>query len=149
MSVSGQVQKKLPTATPGRMKVQVSGSWYYASQEDLQGMELGDTVELEVKSFPAGDKTLWGVQKWRKTASGDGVHAPAPPTGSQFAKTLLPTPTGLPEGVRLTVSNWVAAAITAGAVKTELQLEEFALAARRAYHKVENWHPVDDDTGIP
>ena len=146
MSVRGQVQR-IGATQKGTPKIQVSGSWYYAGQTDITNMKVGDTVEMDVKSFMAGDKELWGIQSWKPL--GDGVHAPAPPTGSQFAKTLLPTPTGLPEGVRLTVSNWVAAAITAGAVKTELQLEEFALAARRAYHKVEKWHPVDDEKDIP
>jgi hypothetical protein len=122
---------------PGKSPVVlIDGQKYYAGATDLSGMSVGDKVEMDCASKNYRGETTWFLNGYKVL-----VKAQGPGPLVTRAPTAVTAPTGpaaatvkvMTEGERLTVSNWVAAAIAAGKVEGSADLLPWARAALCAY----------------
>ena len=115
--------------------VNVSGQDYYAPKVDLSGIGIGDKISFDSNSSDYRGSTYWYLNGYKVLvkATGPGpLVTPAPQSiaAPTLAQQGLNAP--LTEGERLTVSNWVAAAIQAGHIKDRADLGIWAKAACEA-----------------
>lgn len=117
----------------GKATITIDGQLHYAGNTDLGGLTIGDRIFYSATSFANGK--LWGIDKGWKLLSAAPKYAPPPQsTPTQIAAPMPAStaPTGISEGERLTISNWVAAAITAGLIKDTADMGIWACAACQA-----------------
>ena len=119
-------------------------SLYYAGNTDLAGLAVGDKIQFTCTSFANGKlwgidkgwKLLYGASKYPPLSSATPSHTPSATGVAAPDRSPLAAPqAGLTEGERLTVSNWVAQAISAGLVKDKVELIAWAVAAKAAIRK--------------
>lgn len=116
----------------GKPTVTVDGQVYSASQVDLSGMQVGDKIEMDTASSVYNGATVWFLNGY-KLVQGAQKYPPSQATPSGISTPIAPQAApGISEGERLTVSNWVAAAIAAGLVKDHADLGIWAHTALEA-----------------
>jgi hypothetical protein len=125
----------------GKPTVMVDGQTYYVGKNvDTSTLGIGDKISFDSNSSVFRGETYWYLNSYKVlvAASGPGplvTPARTPPVGgSGSGQIAAPSSTNaaLTEGERLTVSNWVAAAIQSGAIKDRADLGIWAKAACEA-----------------
>lgn len=117
----------------GKPFVIVDGQKYYLGKTDMSLVQVGDRISFESKSFgERGD--LWGINKFAKLPpTSNGVHAvPAQPPVQTQTPPAARTPSGMSEGERLCVSNWVGQLCSAGTIKSPDELDIWVKASLAA-----------------
>ena len=149
MAVKGTVQE-LGASKKGSPKVKVQGYWYFAGSTDVTNMKVGMPVELEVRSFMAGDKELWGISQWKATGQPQNATGRAPvDAGAAISITPSPIAPYLDEAATRFISNVVGSAITAGLIEAPDAVSAWAHAARAAHHAITQWKPIEVQDEIP
>jgi hypothetical protein len=115
-----------------KMTVHIDGKVYYPGRLDVSGIQVGDKLDFNAVAFGAkGD--LWGLQSWKLL---EGASKYPPSTQSPMVNSA-PAPSQAVSGPvidaeRPAISNWVAAAITAGLIKDRADLGLWIVAAKNA-----------------
>lgn len=137
--MEGTVQAR-GSSKAGKPTITIDGQLYYAGNTDLAGIKAGDRLSFEATAF--GTKgNLWGINKgWKVIGSTEKYSPPFHPQGQPVPHTAAPAPanaapapqerpSGITEAERLTISNWVAAAIQAGIIKDPVDMGIWAASA--------------------
>ena len=118
----------------GKPTVTIDGQIYSASKVDTSNLVVGDKLEFESSSSVYNGATVWFlnafklVQAATKYPLPSQVPVPPPPLGQ-----TPPFPTGgITDAERPFISNCVAHAIAAGAIKEPEQIEKWVSAAKNA-----------------
>ena len=127
---------------PGKSPiVNIDGQAYYSGTVDLGNMAIGDKIDFDSASKTYRGEVTWFLNGWKLLTPASrypplstATPAPHPPVGGTNSGITAPEPSYAPlsEGERLTVSNWVAAAIQAGQIKDRADLGIWAKAACEA-----------------
>ena len=129
--MEGTVQKRF-TSKKGTPCLEIGGQVYIAPKVDISNVQVGDKLDFQGHSF--GDGKMWELDGFRLTSAAvkypqqQGTNAAIPGTSVG----CLPIPLGVTEAERLTISNWVAAAIQSGVVKDPADMGIWAHAACEA-----------------
>ena len=121
--------------------VNISGQDYYAPKVDLSGLGIGYKISFDSNSSDYRGNKYWYLNGYKVLVEPQGpgpLVTPAPRSIAVPAPSNSPLAVpqaGLTEGERLTVSNWVAQAISAGLVKDKVELIAWAVAAKAAIRK--------------
>jgi hypothetical protein len=139
--LSGVIQETGKTAK-GTPKLKLNGLWVYAGNLPVEGLVVGRTINYWTRDFKAGDKTLQALEAWEPAKD-----APLVPLGSGPIAANTPVRSAseaIPEAEMRFISNIVAVAITAGAIKAPSDIRQWVLSARAALK------PIDDfETEVP
>ena len=129
---SGVIQAVGKSRT-GKPTVTIDGQIYSAPKVDTSKLTVGDRIEFDFSSSVYNGATIWFLNGFKLLQAA--LPTSVSPTGSgQIAAPSAPQQAlkGLSEGERLTVSNWVAAAIQAGKVQGPADLISWARGALNA-----------------
>jgi hypothetical protein len=130
----------------GKPTVTIDNQIYSASKVDLSGLNIGDKIEFDSASSVYNGVTVWFLNGYKVLVAASSMgpgpvvgpdrkisySPPVVPQGSGQIAAPTSTSAALTEGERLTVSNWVAAAIQSGAIKDRADLGIWAKAACEA-----------------
>jgi hypothetical protein len=138
MKVEGVIQKRDRTQK-GKPYIVINGTTYYAGKTDIGGLQAGDRVEFESVNFAKDGGEAWGVNEgWKLLAPASkyppaGAGASAPGVSPTQREIAAPASSGaVVDAERPAISNWIAAAITAGVIKDPADLGIWVNCAKRA-----------------
>jgi hypothetical protein len=125
--VEGLVTARGLTKT-GKPTISVDSKLYYCGKTNMGSVAVGDLISFEASAF-GEHGNLWGINSYKLLKPAEkypGAGQPQSPIASTAPSN------GLTEGERLTVSNWVAAAIAKGLVESPADMGIWASAALEA-----------------
>lgn len=138
----------------GKATITIDGQLHYAGNTDLAGLTVGDRISYTQTSFANG--RLWGIDKgWKLISAAQKYNPPFYPQGQPQSPSAAPAPanaataasekpSGITEGERLTISNWVAAAIQVGIIKDPVDMGIWAASACQAIRFAGTTWPGND-----
>lgn len=123
-------------SSTGKPQVTIDGTKYSAGKTNIQGMQVGDKISYDSNSSNFNGRDIWFLNSW-KLLEGASKY----PLPNQQATSLPPPaasnrPVGAGSPVldveRPAISNWVAAAIASGAIKTPADILQWVTDAKHA-----------------
>lgn len=130
MSSTGTVQQ-FGQSSNGKPKVQVDGQWFFLGKSDMSTVQVGDRISYESRSSNFNGRDLWFIDKYAKLPSTtNGVHAA--PAQAPVRTPPTTTASGMSEGERLCVSNWIGQGIGHGTITSPDELDIWVKAALAA-----------------
>ena len=124
---SGTVQA-IGQSQSGKPQVTIDGQKYSTGKTDITNLQVGDKIEFESNSSVYNGRTVWFLNSFKLLEAA--LKYPPKSNG-----TLTPPSSGITEGERAAISNWVAHAIQAGLIKDRADLGMWAVAAKNALRK--------------
>lgn len=106
-------------SSTGKPQVSIDNQKYSTGKTPLNGLKVGDRINFDSNSSFYNGKEVWFLNGWKIAQDVDTKYPPSQGQSQQNASPAVSTvvPGAIADIERPAISNWVAAAISAGLIK--------------------------------